>query len=213
MGDGALDADGADRLRGRCAQFQEEDACRREDRYRHVGRGILRGTLRISRFPRAHGHAQALSISAPAVLDGGYLGRYHPLGRRERAGSVVLLDHAAARQARRADPRLPRGAKDRQAGHPCPYQQGRRLYPGPLHRGPAQIRDQPRLGIGLVVVCQRRRVHPQMGTGAHAARGAGTGLPAAESPGRGQVRHAQVRRRGHGDHRHARGVPGEVPQI
>ncbi len=61
---------------------QGKDARRRPHRRRHVGAGDLRGAQRIPRFPGADGHPQALSISAPAGVDGGQCGR----GREDRRG-------------------------------------------------------------------------------------------------------------------------------
>ena len=69
------------------------------------------------------------------------------------------------------------------------------------------------VGIGLVVVSVGGGIHAEMGTGRDAARSAGKGVPAAAQAGGRRFRYQDVRRTGHGDHRHARGMPAQVPAL
>ena len=77
-------------------------------RRRHVGERVLRVPRQVPRLPAPHGHAQAGAGSAPAVLDGGDVGRQCGAGRLARARPPELLDHAADPEDGQAHPAVPR---------------------------------------------------------------------------------------------------------
>ena len=129
-GDGrpAVRADGCNGASGRSTPMEQiafrvdkraqqgEDARGGPHRRRHVGAAILRGALGVPRLSEADGDAEALSVSASAVLDGADASPDTAnMAGAGRLRPAVLQHPAAAEQAEAGDRCLSRGAENRDA--------------------------------------------------------------------------------------------------